>query len=132
MVTLASLLLVGAAFYWFAAGQYAIGLVAAWLMTFLDTVDGKLARVTVTHTKFGNVFDHGIDLVHPPFWYWAWMIGLQATGMKSEEHTSELQSLMRISYAVFCLNKKKLDTPKESYRHAHITHNCIRTAARAE
>ncbi|HEY9567088.1 MAG TPA: CDP-alcohol phosphatidyltransferase family protein, partial [Thalassobaculum sp.] len=81
MVTLASLLLVGAAFYWFAAGQYAIGLVAAWLMTFLDTVDGKLARVTVTHTKFGNVFDHGIDLVHPPFWYWAWMIGLQATGM---------------------------------------------------
>src|SRR5690606_37377537 len=71
MVTLASLLLVGAAFYWFAAGQYAVGLVAAWLMTFLDTVDGKLARVTVTHTKFGNVFDHGIDLVHPPFWYWA-------------------------------------------------------------
>src|SRR3546814_6530286 len=27
--------------------------------------------------------------------------------MRSEEHTSELQSLMRISYAVFCLNKKK-------------------------
>src|SRR3546814_6053370 len=28
-------------------------------------------------------------------------------GRRSEEHTSELQSLMRISYAVFCLNKKK-------------------------
>src|SRR3546814_2464565 len=28
-------------------------------------------------------------------------------GIRSEEHTSELQSLMRISYAVFCLNKKK-------------------------
>src|SRR3546814_4872179 len=28
-------------------------------------------------------------------------------GVRSEEHTSELQSLMRISYAVFCLNKKK-------------------------
>src|SRR3546814_3466581 len=28
-------------------------------------------------------------------------------GVKSEEHTSELQSLMRISYAVFCLKKKK-------------------------
>src|SRR3546814_9103759 len=27
---------------------------------------------------------------------------------RSEEHTSELQSLMRISYAVFCLNKKKI------------------------
>src|SRR3546814_2040940 len=30
--------------------------------------------------------------------------------MRSEEHTSELQSLMRISYAVFCLTKKKLNT----------------------
>src|SRR3546814_2321611 len=30
-----------------------------------------------------------------------------ATRMRSEEHTSELQSLMRISYAVFCLKKKK-------------------------
>src|SRR3546814_8199503 len=30
-----------------------------------------------------------------------------AMGERSEEHTSELQSLMRISYAVFCLNKKK-------------------------
>src|SRR3546814_6535226 len=29
------------------------------------------------------------------------------SGMRSEEHTSELQSLMRISYAVFCLKKKK-------------------------
>src|SRR3546814_9153606 len=30
-------------------------------------------------------------------------------GTRSEEHTSELQSLMRISYAVFCLKKKKLN-----------------------
>src|SRR3546814_9523170 len=34
---------------------------------------------------------------------------------KSEEHTSELQSLMRISYAVFCLKKKKI---KKTMRHA--------------
>src|SRR3546814_6507309 len=34
-----------------------------------------------------------------------------AAGTRSEEHTSELQSLMRISYAVFCLKKKK--TKKE-------------------
>src|SRR3546814_8178450 len=32
---------------------------------------------------------------------------LKAIGQRSEEHTSELQSLMRISYAVFCLKKKK-------------------------
>src|SRR3546814_6671412 len=31
---------------------------------------------------------------------------------RSEEHTSELQSLMRISYAVFCLQKKKTKQPK--------------------
>src|SRR3546814_14969051 len=33
---------------------------------------------------------------------------LRFRGPRSEEHTSELQSLMRISYAVFCLNKNKL------------------------
>src|SRR3546814_1587611 len=36
------------------------------------------------------------------------LVGLvQCIAMRSEEHTSELQSLMRISYAVFCLKKKK-------------------------
>src|SRR3546814_3952660 len=35
-------------------------------------------------------------------------------GPRSEEHTSELQSLMRISYAVFCLKKKKTATEKKS------------------
>src|SRR3546814_7907934 len=34
----------------------------------------------------------------------------QTIGWRSEEHTSELQSLMRISYAVFCLKKKKQTT----------------------
>src|SRR3546814_9154661 len=36
----------------------------------------------------------------------AHLLGIKVT--RSEEHTSELQSLMRISYAVFCLKKKKL------------------------
>src|SRR3546814_8659365 len=35
-----------------------------------------------------------------------------ASGARSEEHTSELQSLMRISYAVFCLKKKNTTTTK--------------------
>src|SRR3546814_7055358 len=40
--------------------------------------------------------------------------------VRSEEHTSELQSLMRISYAVFCLKKKKniYNTPSKTY-HNH-------------
>src|SRR3546814_2788315 len=36
-----------------------------------------------------------------------------AEGVRSEEHTSELQSLMRISYAVFCLNNKKTSHTNE-------------------
>src|SRR3546814_1520926 len=36
--------------------------------------------------------------------------GIQTASLRSEEHTSELQSLMRISYAVFCLKKKKTMT----------------------
>src|SRR3546814_7791577 len=38
--------------------------------------------------------------------------------IRSEEHTSELQSLMRISYAVFCLKKKTIQN-----NNTHITHN---------
>jgi phosphatidylglycerophosphate synthase len=57
-------------------GWFLSGAVAAWGMCFLDTVDGKLARCTLTSTKLGDVFDHGIDLLHPPFWYYAWFVGL--------------------------------------------------------
>jgi len=77
-VTALSLVLVIAAFWWFWQGAWLPGLLAAWGMTFLDTVDGKLARITMQSSKWGNVFDHGIDLIHPPFWYWAWAMGLQA------------------------------------------------------
>jgi phosphatidylglycerophosphate synthase len=77
-VTFIGFLLVLAAFYLFWTGQFGWGLVCAWIMTFLDTVDGKLARVTLTSSKIGNVFDHGIDLIHPPFWWWAWLVGVQA------------------------------------------------------
>src|SRR3546814_5308902 len=37
------------------------------------------------------------------------------SGNRSEEHTSELQSLMRISYAVFCLKKKKKTETHKTY-----------------
>jgi phosphatidylglycerophosphate synthase len=74
-VTFIGFLLVLAAFWLFWEGHFGWGLVCAWIMTFLDTVDGKLARVTLTSSAIGNVFDHGIDLVHPPFWWWAWYVG---------------------------------------------------------
>ena len=75
-VTVTGLLLVILAGILFAYGWYGWGLLAGWLMTFLDTVDGKLARVTVTSTRFGHYFDHIIDLVHPPIWYILWGLGM--------------------------------------------------------
>jgi phosphatidylglycerophosphate synthase len=61
-------------------GWYWSGLAMGLVFMVLDTVDGKLARCTITSSWWGNVFDHGIDLVHPPFWWWAWGVGLHAYG----------------------------------------------------
>ena len=68
-------LLAGAAFWY---GHFAAGLVLGWFMTFLDTVDGKLARVTLTSSRFGDLLDHSLDLIHPPLWYIAWAVGAGA------------------------------------------------------
>lgn len=87
IVTTLSAVMVVLAFYLFMRGDYGMGLAAAWMMTFLDTVDGKLARVTLTSSPWGNVFDHGIDLIHPPFWYWAWGAGLAAAGAPLSQDT---------------------------------------------
>src|SRR3546814_5276371 len=51
---------------------------------------------------------------------------LRLSQLRSEEHTSELQSLMRISYAVFCLKKKKpiilsLTLPPHTYIHLTLS-----------
>src|SRR3546814_9681888 len=67
-------------------GPYA-GLVAAMIASgFLGTLVGKHVLVKMTDAIFHRVL---------------------AVMLRSEEHTSELQSLMRTSYAVFCLKKKK-------------------------
>jgi phosphatidylglycerophosphate synthase len=71
-----SWLLVVLAAVWFAQGRFGAGLAVAWLMTFLDTVDGKLARVTLRSSRIGHVMDHGLDIVHPPFWYAAFGLAL--------------------------------------------------------
>src|SRR3546814_13887361 len=42
---------------------------------------------------------------------------------RSEEHTSELQSLMRISYAVFCLKKKTIKINKSTNKRHNLTHS---------
>src|SRR3546814_2230026 len=60
----------------------------------LGTLDGQTVRI------HGSRFDRGDVLPGRT----------SNRGDRSEEHTSELQSLMRISYAVFCLKKKNIRT----------------------
>src|SRR3546814_6117963 len=50
------------------------------------------------------------DLDRRPPMRLAALLDLPTPAIRSEEHTSELQSLMRISYAVFCLKKKTINT----------------------
>lgn len=70
-VTILSIFLAIFAGLAFWGGYLVIGLLLGWVMTFLDTVDGKLARVTVSSSEIGEILDHGLDLVHLPLWYLA-------------------------------------------------------------
>src|SRR3546814_3340030 len=69
---------------------------------------------------------HGLSIVNiiPFAWPWPKKLKPRTTNtlvtMRSEEHTSELQSLMRISYAAFCLKKK---TNKQRLNYAQQTLN---------
>lgn len=68
-------------------GWFWSGLATGLVFMVLDTVDGKLARCTITSSKLGNVWDHGVDLVHPPFWWWAWAAGCTPYGRPLEDST---------------------------------------------
>src|SRR3546814_540674 len=69
--------------------------------------EGQLSRLRARLVKGETlaVLARGFDLGE--------YLRLGSGELKSEEHTSELQSLMRISYAVFCLKKKKNHRPKK-------------------
>jgi phosphatidylglycerophosphate synthase len=84
MVTMIGAVFCVLAFFLFWEGRYWLGTLAGFIFMVLDTVDGKLARCTGASSKWGNVFDHGIDLIHPPFWWWAWAHGLKAYGTPLE------------------------------------------------
>lgn len=79
-VTAVSIVLTFAAIPFFTAGAFATGLACAYAMSVLDSVDGKLARLTLDDSPLGNVLDHGLDIIHPPLWYGAWSWGLGARG----------------------------------------------------
>lgn len=81
MVTSVGAILCVIATICFFKGYYWTGLGLGLIFMVLDTVDGKLARCTITSSWWGNIFDHGIDLIHPPIWWYAWGIGLGAVGL---------------------------------------------------
>src|SRR3546814_9270809 len=77
-------------------------------------IDGKLVKAAAfaavggALTFFGLIHSEAIGVMKMPAVAAAYMVvAIFLYACRSEEHTSELQSLMRISYAVFCLNKKK-------------------------
>jgi phosphatidylglycerophosphate synthase len=71
-VTAVDIVATFAAVPFFLEGEWVEGLLLAFLMSVLDSVDGKLARVSFTSSKLGEILDHGLDIVHPPIWYMAW------------------------------------------------------------
>jgi len=81
MVTAMGAILCVIATICFAKGFYWTGLWLGLIFMIFDTVDGKLARCTITSSWWGNVFDHGIDLIHPPIWWYVWGVGLGAVGL---------------------------------------------------
>src|SRR3546814_1538517 len=71
----------------------------------LDRTGQRENTIVIFMSDHGEMLgDHGIYLKGPYFYEPAVRVPLIVS--RSEEHTSELQSLMRISYAVFCLKKK--------------------------
>src|SRR3546814_7740889 len=77
-------------------------------------VDGDSVRMTNHHWHVSpqqTQADLGLDALRVINDFYALAMGVPLLGaehlVRSEEHTSELQSLMRISYAVLCLKKKK-------------------------
>src|SRR3546814_2574379 len=71
-----------------------------WLRLVLSSDGRRTPAIEAMEVVFGG--ERKLDLLPAEF--------QQQEPMRSEEHTSELQSLMRISYAVFCLKKKKQTT----------------------
>src|SRR3546814_2406053 len=97
-------------------------------------VIGQLLRPVTTILTQRHLFRHPVDLlltlpeIEGPGIFEGLVLlgslkkrheGYSRQNRRSEEHTSELQSLMRISYAVFCLKKKKQILPQHTNHQEH-------------
>lgn len=73
-----------APFLLFWRGDYGLGIMAAFLFILLDRLAADLERCTGKALRPVGIFRQGIDLVHPPFWWWAWLHGLGTFGRALE------------------------------------------------
>src|SRR3546814_9934673 len=90
------------------------GIVMMWsgvLLVARHRAGAWLYWLVLAGTAAWTAWESGFD-----YWRWVPRLGADWGFRRSEEHTSELQSLMRISYAVFCLKKKKHQAHREEYR----------------
>src|SRR3546814_1319995 len=79
---------------------------------------GMLPIASVLYANDASAWAWGLLLFNGLAWpHVAWWLARRSH--RSEEHTSELQSLMRISYAVFCLKKKKIQTQETDHIYTH-------------
>lgn len=120
-VTVISIILTVLAVPLFATGHFWWGFACAYGMSVLDSVDGKLARLTFTDSAIGNVLDHGLDIVHPPFWYFGWAVGLLG-GWAASDFTQPLWQAAWLMLGLYVLDRLILAVYRAKYKRGLHTH----------
>jgi phosphatidylglycerophosphate synthase len=103
-----------------ANGWFIIGFMMAYGMSVLDSVDGKLARLTFTDSISGNYLDHGLDMVHPPLWYLSWAYGL---GIATEGWASPLGHAAIAIFVLYVIDRLVLKIYPYIFKRAFHTHS---------
>lgn len=104
-----------------AAGHFWWSFACAYGMSVLDSVDGKLARLTFTDSAIGNVLDHGLDIVHPPFWYFGWAAGLLG-GWPAISMAEPLWQAAWVMLVLYVLDRLILSVYRAKYKRGLHTH----------
>jgi phosphatidylglycerophosphate synthase len=97
LVTLVSNLVAFVGLWFFWEGRMAEGVASALAVGILDGVDGKLARLKLQYSRFGDKLDHVLDLIYEPLWYLA--IG----GFLSRQTDYSDLTFVRVSIAIVAL-----------------------------
>jgi phosphatidylglycerophosphate synthase len=103
-----------------ANGWFITGFIMAYGMSVLDSVDGKLARLTFTDSVSGNYLDHGLDMVHPPLWYLSWAYGL---GIATEGWGSALGQGAIAIFVLYVIDRLVLKIYPYVFKRAFHTHS---------